>query len=165
MMVLIGDFNAKCTNWYKHDKTNFEGIAKENIPWQCGFYQVINKPTHILESFAPCIDLIFTFHSNLITELRVHPSLHSNCHHQAIYAKFNLKIHHPPPFEGKVWHYSLVRNRLPPPLNFFLKKNRTSPLLLGLPRLLILYIFCYENFLFMPNFENFKMRRFTFSEM
>ena len=38
MMVLIGDFNAKCTNLYKHDKTNFERIAKANIPWQCGFY-------------------------------------------------------------------------------------------------------------------------------
>ena len=69
MMVLIGDFDAKCTNLYKHDKTNFEGIAKENIPWQCAFYQVINQPTHILESFSPCIDLIFTFQPNLITEL------------------------------------------------------------------------------------------------
>ena len=105
MMVLIGDFDAKCTNLYKHDKTNFEGIAKENIPWQCGFYQVINQPTHILESFSPCIDLIFTFQPNLITELGVHSTLYSNCHHQAIYAKFNLKVHHAPPFEGKVWHY------------------------------------------------------------
>ena len=43
MMVAIGDFNAKCTNWYKHDKTNFKGTAKENIPWQCEFYQVINN--------------------------------------------------------------------------------------------------------------------------
>ena len=43
MMVAIGDFNVKCTNWYKHDKTNFKGMAKENIPWQCEFYQVINN--------------------------------------------------------------------------------------------------------------------------
>ena len=27
IMVLLGHFNAKCTNWYKHDETNFEGIA------------------------------------------------------------------------------------------------------------------------------------------
>ena len=39
MMVLLGDFNAKYTNWYKHDKTNFEGIAIENISSQCGLYQ------------------------------------------------------------------------------------------------------------------------------
>ena len=41
MMVLLGDFNAKCTNWYKHDKTNFEGIAIENNSSQCGLYQII----------------------------------------------------------------------------------------------------------------------------
>ena len=68
MMVLLGDFNAKCTNWYKHDKTNFEGKTIENISLQCGLYQVINEPTHILENSSSCIDLIFTSQPNLITE-------------------------------------------------------------------------------------------------
>ena len=104
-MVLLGDFNAKCTNWYKHDKTNFEGIVLENISSQCGLYQVINEPTHILENSSSCIDLIFTSQPNLITESGVHPSLHPNCHHQVIYAKFNLKVHYPPPYEREVWHY------------------------------------------------------------
>ena len=36
MMVLLRDFNATCTNWYTHDKTNFEGIAIEDISFQCG---------------------------------------------------------------------------------------------------------------------------------
>ena len=105
MMVLLGDFNAKCTNWYKHDKTNFEGIAIENISSQCGLYQVINEPTHILENSSSCIDLIFISQPNLITESGVHPSLHPNCHHQVIYAKFNLKVYYPPPYEREVWHY------------------------------------------------------------
>ena len=35
----------------------------------------------------------------------VHPSLHSNCHHQIIYAKFNLKIHYPPPYKRKIGYY------------------------------------------------------------
>ena len=35
----------------------------------------------------------------------VHPSLHSNCHHQITYANFNLKIHYPPPYEQEIWHY------------------------------------------------------------
>ena len=35
----------------------------------------------------------------------MHPSLHPNCHHQVIYAKFNLKVHYPPPCERVVWHY------------------------------------------------------------
>ena len=108
MMVLLGDFNAKCTNWYKHDKTNFEGIAIENISSQCGLYQVINEPTHILENSSSCIDLIFTSQPNLITESGVHPSLHPNCHHQVIYTKFNLKVYYPPPHEREVWHYKEV---------------------------------------------------------
>ena len=36
----------------------------------------------------------------------VHPSLHSNCHHQIIYAKFNLKVFYPPPYERTVRHFS-----------------------------------------------------------
>ena len=35
----------------------------------------------------------------------VHPSLHPNCHHQIVYAKLNLKIHFPPPYEQEIWHY------------------------------------------------------------
>ena len=35
----------------------------------------------------------------------IHPSLHASCHHQIVYAKFNLKIHYPPPYEREVWHF------------------------------------------------------------
>ena len=30
---------------------------------------------------------------------RVHSFIHPNCHHQIANAKFNLKIHYPPPYE------------------------------------------------------------------
>ena len=30
--------------------------------------------------------------------------LHLNCHHEAIYAKLNLKVHDLPPYERDVWH-------------------------------------------------------------
>ena len=35
----------------------------------------------------------------------MHSSLHPNCHFQVIYAKFNLKVHYPPPYEREAWHY------------------------------------------------------------
>ena len=38
-------------------------------------------------------------------ESGVHSSLHANCHHHITFAKFNLKIHYPPPYEREVWHY------------------------------------------------------------
>ena len=38
-------------------------------------------------------------------ESRVHSSLHLNCHHRIAFAKFNLKIHYPLPYDWEVWHY------------------------------------------------------------
>ena len=31
LVVTIGDFNAKSSNWFCHDKTNFEADAIENL--------------------------------------------------------------------------------------------------------------------------------------
>ena len=36
---------------------------------------------------------------------RTQPSLHPNCHHQIIYAKFNFEVFYPPPYTREVWHY------------------------------------------------------------
>ena len=69
-------------------------------------HQLINTPTHILPNSESCIDLLFTSQSNLITESGVHASLFPRCHHQIIYAKVNLKIYYPPPYERLVWDYS-----------------------------------------------------------
>ena len=38
-------------------------------------------------------------------ESDVHSSVHSNYHHQIFFAKFNLKICSPPPFDREIWHY------------------------------------------------------------
>ena len=105
LTTIIGDFNAKPCNWYSHDKTSFEGSIIESITSQFGLYQSINEPTHLLQSSSPRIDLIFTSQPNLVVESGVHPSLHPNCHHQIIFAKFNLKIYYPPPYLREVWHY------------------------------------------------------------
>ena len=106
LSVLLDDFNAKSNNWHKFDKTNPEGIALENITSQYSLHQVINELTHILQSSSSCTDLLFTSHPNLIIDSGVHPSLHPNCHHQIIYAKFNLNVHYPPPYVREVWHYT-----------------------------------------------------------
>ena len=42
----------------------------------------------------------------------VHPSLHSKCHHQVIYAKLNLQIEYPPPYIRKVWDYGKAQVNL-----------------------------------------------------
>ena len=110
LVVAIGDFNAKSSNWFCHDKTNFEGDAIENLTSQFGLHQVIKEPTHILDTSSSCIDLIFTSQPNLITESGVHSSLHSNCYHLIIFAKFNLEVVYPPSWE--VWHYKDANTEL-----------------------------------------------------
>ena len=65
--------------------------------------QIIKEPTHILDNSRPCIDLIFTSQPYVVIDFDVRASLHSNCHHQIIHAKFDLKIIYPPPYE--VWHF------------------------------------------------------------
>ena len=82
LTVMIGNFNAKSSNWYLNDETSFEGSQIEFLASQFAKSQVINEPTHILDNSKSCIDLTFTSQPNMIMDSRVHPSLHSNCHHQ-----------------------------------------------------------------------------------
>ena len=92
LLAVICDFNAKSSNWYTKHKTSFEGNTIENVTSQLGLHQINNEPTHILPIFSSCIDLILTSQPNIVIESRIHSTLHSSCHHQTVFAKFNLKI-------------------------------------------------------------------------
>ena len=41
----------------------------------------------------------------MVFDSGVHFSLHSNSHHQIVFAKFNLKVYYPPPHEKHICHY------------------------------------------------------------
>ena len=112
MTVVLGDFNAKSNNWCKADVTSLEGSKIDTITSSYGLNQLIQEPTHILNSSSSCIDLIFTSQPNLVMESGIHSSLHSNCHHQIVFAKFNLSIFYPPPYERTVWYYERANTEL-----------------------------------------------------
>ena len=105
LMTTISDFNTKSKNWYSQVKSSFEGKTIKSITSQFELYQLINETTNSLENCSLCIDLIFTSQPNLVVEPGVHPSLHPNCHHQIVFAKFNLMISYLPPYCREVWHY------------------------------------------------------------
>ena len=88
MTVVLREFNAKSNNWCKADATSLEGSKFDTITSSYGLNQLIQEPTHILNSLSSCIDLIFTSQPNLVMESGIHSSLHSNCHHQIVFAKF-----------------------------------------------------------------------------
>ena len=102
LVVAIGDFNAKSKSWYINDSTTSQCNVLENITSQFGQQQIIKEPTHILDNSSSCIDLFFTSQPNLIIESGVYLSLHPNCHHQTVYAKFNLQIYYPPQYDREV---------------------------------------------------------------
>ena len=96
LLVVLGDLNAKSKNWYNEDNTTYEGENIESSLSQFGLTQLINQPTHILESSSSCIDLIFTSQPNLAINSGVYPSIHSNSHDQIVFENFNLEIISPP---------------------------------------------------------------------
>ena len=104
-MLLLGDFNAKSKTWFINDQSSSEGTQLESLTSLCAMKQLIAEPTHVLENSSRCIDLIFTNQPNLTMDAGAHPSLHSKCHHQVIYAKLNLQIEYPPPYTREVWDY------------------------------------------------------------
>ena len=50
MTVVIGDINAKSNNWCKADITSLEGSEIDTIASSYGLNQLIQEPTHILNS-------------------------------------------------------------------------------------------------------------------
>ena len=79
MTAVLGDFNGKSSNWYKHNKTcdraKLEGLASHFT-----LQQIINESTHTLAESSYCADLIFTSNQGTAIDYRMHPFLYSNCH-------------------------------------------------------------------------------------
>ena len=50
LLVVIGDFNARLSQWTDTDSSTIEAISLESITLQFGLYQIINELAHILEN-------------------------------------------------------------------------------------------------------------------
>ena len=120
----IDDFNAKSSNWYPGDTTTIEGSKIEAMIFQFGLYQVINEPTHIQGKSMSCVNLIFSFQPNFAMSSGIHSSLHQNCRHQIVFAKFYLKAHYPPPYEREAWRFKkLNTDHIKRTINGFLREG------------------------------------------
>ena len=75
LLVVLGDANAKLSQWHDKDSSTSEGISVESITSQFGLHQTINESTHILENSSSCIDLILL--RNLIYQSNQELSPHS----------------------------------------------------------------------------------------
>ena len=83
--IILGDFNARSSSWWKNDKATVEGALLEALTSLHGFHQLISEPTHILPTSTSSIDLIFTDLSSLAVDNGTHSTLNPKCRHQITY--------------------------------------------------------------------------------
>ena len=90
--------------WLKDIHVNED--TRVNLPTSFyGLHQMISRPRHMLANPSLCIYLIFISQLNFIVDCGVHPSLHSNCHHQNTYSELNVITEYPPPYHRLVWDF------------------------------------------------------------
>ena len=104
--VITGDFNARCSRWWKNDITNLTGEEIDTLTSSAGYAQIIDKPTHILNNSMPCIDLIFCTNKNIRSNHGVDVSIFDKCHHNITFGKIDIRVPLPPIFVREVWDYS-----------------------------------------------------------
>ena len=56
MISVLGDFNANSNNWCKNDITSHEGSMTDGLTSNYRLHQLIQEPTHILNSSSSRID-------------------------------------------------------------------------------------------------------------
>ena len=74
LISVLGDFNAKTSNWCKNGTTSHEGCTTDTVTSNSGLYQLIQEPTFILNSFPSYSELIFTSQPKLAMESGFHSS-------------------------------------------------------------------------------------------
>ena len=61
--IVIGDFNARCRNWFAGDVNSNAGKELDSFTSKIGYSQLIDKPIiespHFFSGGSSCIDLIF----------------------------------------------------------------------------------------------------------
>ena len=68
LTILIGDFNAKCANWYSKDNSTTEGSKLRLLTSQFGLNQIIDEPTHITKSSFIWLVCILRYIKTAITK-------------------------------------------------------------------------------------------------
>ena len=59
-VLITSDFKGKSRNWSTNDTTTAEGGHLNSLVTLQYLNQLIIEPTHILEHYSTCINLIFT---------------------------------------------------------------------------------------------------------
>ena len=90
--IVTGDFNARCSTWWKNDTTNLQGQELDSLTLSAGYNQSIDKPTHVINNSMSRIDLMNCTKKSVISNHGVDVSIFDKCHHNVIYGKINIRV-------------------------------------------------------------------------
>ena len=96
LVVLLGYLNAQSSTWYNPEKGRKFTVQHPNLN-----YNWLHDSTHKLNGLSSCIGFILISRPNLVMDSGFHSSLHQNCHHHIVCAKFDLRIYYTPNL--KIW--------------------------------------------------------------
>ena len=103
--IVTSDFNARYSKWWKNDITNLQGQELDSLTLSAGYNQIIDRPTHVINTSMSCIDLIFCINQSVISNHGVDVSIFDKCHHNIIYFKINIRVPLPPTYVREVLDY------------------------------------------------------------
>lgn len=103
-LVILGDFNDSCTDWYGRHSNSELGLKLVNLLDSNNLFQIVNQPTRYTETSANILDLIITDSPGFITKWDVLPPL-VNLDHCLITCEHAFKYSQDRVFFRDVWKY------------------------------------------------------------
>ena len=77
--LVTWDFNACCTNWWKHNIPNSTGRETDFLT-SSGYTKIIDKPTYVKNNSMSYNGLIFCTNQKVISEYSADASIFDKCH-------------------------------------------------------------------------------------
>ena len=104
-LIVTGDFNARCPRWWKNDIAKLQGQELNLLTLSAGHNQIIDKPTHVINTSMSCTDLIFCTNQSVVSNHGVDVLVFDKCHHNIIYGKTNIRVPLPQTYVREDWDY------------------------------------------------------------
>ena len=104
-MVILGDFNDRCTQWNSdHTTSDFRNKLRDLVNAR-GLHQCIETPTRITRNCSHILDLIITDSPGFVQNSSVKPPI-ANSDHCTIDCSLKITYTSDKPFKRKVYNYN-----------------------------------------------------------
>ncbi|MEW8091294.1 MAG: endonuclease/exonuclease/phosphatase family protein, partial [Candidatus Thiodiazotropha endolucinida] len=103
-IVLLGDFNDKCTDWHMPHTQSEVGNKLLNLLLQNNLAQLISEPTRYCNNSTTLLDLLITDCPHMVLNSGVSPPL-ANLDHCTIYCTLNIDTYRSKSYKRTVWDY------------------------------------------------------------